>query len=105
MEIPFKWFKNGSKRNINLVMKFFNTHFPHRIDFNTDHQYDREKHRENLVWLEERFGKSLMELRPQLGQMKYRVINPDAVWDEWENQIVFKNSNDLLFFKLARVGR
>lgn len=105
MEIPFKWFNNRSKQNIKIVLKFFNTHFQHRISFNVDNKYDREKHRENIIWLEERFGESLLELRPKEGCFKYRLINPNAVWDEWESQLIFKNSNDLMFFKLARYGK
>ena len=95
MNIPLNYYDPMEREHQDKFEDFFNKHFPHKIDI------DGQTKMSDIKWLEENFGESLLTTSHDFNGV-YHIGNKDAVWDFWGSDFIFKNSNDMMFFKLAR---
>lgn len=95
MKIPFKYYDPLETNNEVDVGEFLIETFPHNIFI-----YEQTK-LSDIKWLEEKFGNSLLTITQDINGI-YHIRNKDAVWDYWNDYFIFKNSNDMMFFKLTR---
>lgn len=88
----FKFLDNNSIESYDMVNQFIYRTFPHKIEFS----------KSSRTWLKETFGEQLISLVPIHDKSNiFPVLNENAVWVEWGNFFWFKNSNDLMFYKLT----
>jgi hypothetical protein len=95
MNIPFNYYDPMEREHDDEFQNFFHIHFPHKIDM------DEQTKISDVKWLKENFGESFFTISQDINGV-YHIRNKDAVWDFWGGDFMFKNSNDMMFFKLTR---